>query len=192
MDMTLSLRRKDVVINKPPVSQILQRWPALFRESQVYQEFNRVVGKNLKQEFYGSLDRHCPQLIQIFRSKRGLAGQILSDLLQQAKASDDGDSYQHVPVGILSLENEDVALQPLSIHLHPSSVGIILEGNVVMDNLDNIPQAMCLLFGLTYALHLGYPKCMGNTFLFIQQVLLGLGKKELKGKILAVTNQLTM
>jgi len=44
-----------------------------------------VVGKNLKQEFYGSLDRHCPQLIQIFRSKRGLAGQILSDLLQQAK-----------------------------------------------------------------------------------------------------------
>ncbi|GAA6072441.1 uncharacterized protein LOC122139691 [Tachysurus ichikawai] len=76
------------------------------------------------------------------------------------QASDDGDSYQHVPVGILSLENEDVALQPLSLRLHPSSVGIILEGNVVMDNFDNIPQAMC--------------------------------KKELKGKILAVTNQLTM
>jgi len=35
MDMTPSLMRKDVVINKPPVSQILQRWPALFRESQV-------------------------------------------------------------------------------------------------------------------------------------------------------------
>ncbi|XP_016311982.1 uncharacterized protein LOC107665574 [Sinocyclocheilus anshuiensis] len=84
MDMTLSLRRHDVVINKPPVSLILQRWPALFRERQVYQEFNRVVGKNLTQEFYGSIDRHCPQLIQIFRSKRGLAGQILSNLLQEA------------------------------------------------------------------------------------------------------------
>ncbi|XP_016118644.1 uncharacterized protein, partial [Sinocyclocheilus grahami] len=34
MDMTLSLRRHDVVINKPPVSLILQRWPALFRERQ--------------------------------------------------------------------------------------------------------------------------------------------------------------
>lgn len=111
-----------------------------------------------------------------------------SNLQSLVQASD--DSYQHVPVGILSLENEDVALQPLSIHLHPSSVGIILEGNVVMDNLDNIPQAMRLLFGLTYALD--YPKCMGNTFIFIQQVLLGLGKEELKGKILAVTNQLTM
>ncbi|GAA6077970.1 uncharacterized protein LOC113645414 isoform X1, partial [Tachysurus ichikawai] len=75
MDMTLSLRRKDVVINKPPV----------------YQEFSQVVGKNLKQEFYGSLDRHCPQLIQIFRSKRGLAGQILSNLLQQTKTSDIAD-----------------------------------------------------------------------------------------------------
>lgn len=222
MDVTLSLRRQEVVINKPPVSQILQRWPALFTESQVYQEFNRIVGKNLKQEFYGSLDHHCPQLIQIFRSKRGLTGQILSSLLLDAKASDlsdmrcvvirglpvllgddpteffkscfasdDGDSYQHVPVGILNRENED-ALQPLSFRLHPSSVGIILEGNVVMDNIDNIPQAMCLLFGLTYALHLDYPKCMGNTLLFIQQVLLGLGKKELKGKILAVKNQLAM
>ncbi len=94
-------------------------------------------------------------------------------------------------VGILSRENEDVARQPLSFHRHPSSVGIILERNVVMDNLDNIPQAMCLLFGLTYALHLNYPKCIGNTFLFIQQVLPGLGK-ELKGRILAVANQLAM
>ncbi|KAB5555234.1 hypothetical protein PHYPO_G00031130 [Pangasianodon hypophthalmus] len=30
MDLTLSLQRKDVVIDKPPVSQILQHWPALF------------------------------------------------------------------------------------------------------------------------------------------------------------------
>ncbi|RXN24548.1 sterile alpha motif domain-containing 3-like isoform X2 [Labeo rohita] len=77
MDMTLSLRRQEVVINKPPVGQILQRWPALFRESQVYQEFNQIVGKNLKQEFYGSLDRHCPQLIQIFRPLTSLTCDVL-------------------------------------------------------------------------------------------------------------------
>ncbi|KAL1258747.1 hypothetical protein QQF64_009324 [Cirrhinus molitorella] len=55
MDLTLSFRRKEVVIDKPPVSQLLQRWPALVLESQVYQEFSRVVGKNLKQEFYANL-----------------------------------------------------------------------------------------------------------------------------------------
>ncbi|KAI2664117.1 Teneurin-4 [Labeo rohita] len=136
MDMTLSLRRQEVVINKPPVGQILQRWPALFRESQVYQEFNQIVGKNLKQEFYGSLDRHCPQLIQIFRSRRTdfkqssarcqglymplftsdltdmrcvairglpvLLGDDPTEFFRACFASDDGDSYQHVPVGILN------------------------------------------------------------------------------------------
>lgn len=107
------------------------------------------------------------------------------------QASDDGDSYQHVPIGILKQENEDVALQTLSFCLHPSSMGIILEGNAVMDNIDNTAQAMCR-FGSTYALHLDYPKCMGNTLLFIQPILLGLGKKKLKGKILAVKNQLAM
>ncbi|KAK3508601.1 hypothetical protein QTP70_034949 [Hemibagrus guttatus] len=97
---------------------------------------------------------HCPQFIQIFRSKRGLTGQILNDLLQQTKAcefkfdSADEDSYQHVPVGILSKESKDVAQHPLTFQLYTSSVGIILEGNVVMGNLENLPQAMCLVFGL--------------------------------------------
>ncbi|KAG5267313.1 hypothetical protein AALO_G00220360 [Alosa alosa] len=60
MDFTLSLRRKEVVMDKPPVSQMIQRWPALFVENQVSQEFSRVVGKNLKQEFYESLDASLP------------------------------------------------------------------------------------------------------------------------------------
>ncbi|GAA6088006.1 uncharacterized protein LOC553308 [Tachysurus ichikawai] len=145
-------------------------------------------------------DHHSPQLIQIFRSKRGLTGQILSYLLKQTMISDvadmrcavirglpvilgddptkffkacfasaDEDSYQHVPVGILSKESEDVAQPPLHFHLHPSTEGI-LEGNAVMNNLENLPQAMCLVFGLTYALHLDYPKCMTKTFHFIKQV----------------------
>lgn len=93
----------------------------------------------------------------------------------------------HVPVGILCLESEDVA-QQLSFTLHSSSEGIILEGNVVMDNLENLPQAMCLVFGLTYALYLDSPKSVTNMFHFTQQVMLYLGKKELKGKVLALTN----
>ncbi|XP_017544607.1 uncharacterized protein LOC108416082 [Pygocentrus nattereri] len=88
MDVTLSLQRKEVVQDKPPVIQMLQRWPALFVENQVYQKFNRVVGKNLKQEFYDSLDRHCPALVDVMKSKRGLKGQLLDALLRQAQTSD--------------------------------------------------------------------------------------------------------
>lgn len=35
MDVTFALRRKEVVIDKPAISQIIRRWPALFTESQV-------------------------------------------------------------------------------------------------------------------------------------------------------------
>lgn len=35
MDMTFALRRKEVVQDKPAISQMVHRWPALFTESQV-------------------------------------------------------------------------------------------------------------------------------------------------------------
>ncbi|KAK2908905.1 hypothetical protein QQF64_001095 [Cirrhinus molitorella] len=43
-----------------------------------------------------------------------LLGDDPTEFLKACFASDDGDLYQHVPVGILSRENKDVALQPLS------------------------------------------------------------------------------
>ena len=39
-----------------------------------------------------------------------------------------------------------------------------------MGNIQDLPKAMCILFGLTYALHLNYPKTLKLTFQFIQQV----------------------
>ena len=86
-------------------------------------------------------------------------------------------------MGILCLGQENT-------QLNPSRVGIILEGSVVMDELANLPQAFCVLFGLIYALHLDYPKCMKNTFNFIQQVMLKLGRSELVPKIQTLKNQL--
>jgi len=52
-----------------------------------------------------------------------------------------------------------------------------------MENIQDLPKAMCILFGLMYALHLNYPKTMKLTFQFIQQVLLLLGQTELKPKL---------
>ncbi|XDV31329.1 hypothetical protein PO909_034038 [Leuciscus waleckii] len=69
MDLTFALRRKEVVESEPAISQMVERWPALFTEDQVFMEFNRIVGKNLKMEFYESIDRHSPRLIEICRSK---------------------------------------------------------------------------------------------------------------------------
>ncbi|KAK0144232.1 hypothetical protein N1851_017408 [Merluccius polli] len=214
MDVTFALRRQEVVKDKPAISQMVQRWPALFTESQVYCEFSRVVGKNLRENFFDSLDNFSTSLIELFRKKRGLTGQLLAALLRQTKSSDptdirclclqglpvilgddpsaffktcsdaaDKDAYSQTPVGIVCIDEENSPL-------NPSRVGIILEGNVVCDGLANLPQAFCVLFGLIYALHLDYPKCMRYTFLFVQQVMLNLGKSQLAPKIQTLKNQL--
>lgn len=87
-----------------------------------------------------------------------------------------------VTVGVLTVLSEDRPQQgPMSIHLQPISTAIILK---------NLPQGVCLLFGLTYALPLDYPKCMANTLKFIQTVILGLGTKTLSPKLLMLKNNL--
>uniref|UniRef100_A0A3B5Q4H3 Uncharacterized protein n=1 Tax=Xiphophorus maculatus TaxID=8083 RepID=A0A3B5Q4H3_XIPMA len=70
------------------------------------------------------------------------------------------------------------------------STAIILEGSLVMNDLGNLPHAMCLLFGLIYALNLEYPQQLKYTFDFIQRVLLSLGHKSLKPKIQSLKNLL--
>ncbi|XDV27598.1 hypothetical protein PO909_031102 [Leuciscus waleckii] len=74
MDITFSLRRKELVEKEPSVKETLQRWPALFRESQIIAEFNRITSKNLKQEFFSALDKHTSRFLEVFESKKGTTG----------------------------------------------------------------------------------------------------------------------
>lgn len=93
------------------------------------------------------------------------------------ETDDEEHLYNDVPVEILFHEQENIAPHMQSLHRNASSVGIILGGKVVMD-VENLPQAMHIVFGLTYALHLNYPKYRKKTFdfffdfFFLQQVLL--------------------
>ncbi|KAI4798839.1 hypothetical protein KUCAC02_020443 [Chaenocephalus aceratus] len=57
----------------------------------VYCEFNRVVGENLKDNFFDALDRFSPSLIDLFRKKKGVTGQFLSELLSQTKTTEPTD-----------------------------------------------------------------------------------------------------
>ena len=88
-----------------------------------------------------------------------------------------------MPVGILYTSE--------SLQSSSSKVGIILEGTVAMEVAD-LPLAICVLFGLIYALHLDYPKCMKNTCLFIQQVMLNVGRGVLPHKVQTLKDQLEL
>lgn len=52
---------------------------------QICCEFNRVVGKNLRENFFDALDHFSQSLMDLFRKKKGLTGQLLAELLHQTK-----------------------------------------------------------------------------------------------------------
>ena len=52
-----------------------------------HEHVSRVLGKSLRQEFYEALDHHSPRLMENFKAKRGLTGQVLADLMRQTKVS---------------------------------------------------------------------------------------------------------
>ncbi|CAL9684930.1 unnamed protein product [Knipowitschia caucasica] len=198
----------------------MQRWPALFTQEQICMEFKRIVGMDLRGDFYSALDLHTPRLLEIFKTKRGYVGEQLAQLLTQMqsmnlpekrvvvlkglplllgdspneffKSSFDGDeSNGHLEIGILLVKYNGVHLDDSPPESGPpASLKIIIEGEVVIENLRNLPGAVCLLFGLTYGLHLTYPKKLGNTLQCIQQIFFTLGSAELKPRFQTLKNQL--
>ncbi|KAI4805943.1 hypothetical protein KUCAC02_010536 [Chaenocephalus aceratus] len=105
--------------------------------------------------------------------------------------TDDEDSFRDIEIGILLIEHEG-ASPSSSLHRSPASLKIIiLEGQVVIDNIQDLPKAISV-WSYIYALHLNYPKTMMLTFQFIQKVLLTLGQDELKPRLQTLKNQLPM
>uniref|UniRef100_A0A3B4WHJ5 Uncharacterized protein n=1 Tax=Seriola lalandi dorsalis TaxID=1841481 RepID=A0A3B4WHJ5_SERLL len=85
-----------------------------------------------------------------------------------------------VPVGVLTVIPEDRQQPgPHALHLEPSSIALILEGNIVMDDLGSHAQTFCVTFGLIY-----------NTFDFIVRVMLNLGVGNLRPKLQSLKNAL--
>ncbi|KAK7129191.1 hypothetical protein R3I94_004441 [Phoxinus phoxinus] len=94
----------------------------------VYYEFNRVVGKNLRENFFDALDHYSPNLIlaELLRQTktteptdvrslclRGLPvilGDDPSAFFKTCSDVNDQDSYHQIPVGILCLDSESPQL----------------------------------------------------------------------------------
>ena len=122
-----------------------------------------------------------------------LSSSIVSHIivLISMQDSDNGEDSAHVPVGILTvIPEDDPTPNAADLHLHPSSVAVILEGDLVLDDLSSYPEAFCLLFGLVYALHLDYPRSMRYSFEFIQKILLDIGQNKLSPKMQTLKNAL--
>ncbi|KAI4811092.1 hypothetical protein KUCAC02_014013 [Chaenocephalus aceratus] len=108
---------------------------------------------------------HLPQLISdVDRYRLDLQLKMLGDAIGDSPChtdTDDEDSFRDIDIGILLVEHEGPSS---SLHRSPASLKIILEGQVVIDNIQD----------------------------FIQKVLLTMGQDELKPRLQTLKNQLEM
>ncbi|MEQ2257689.1 hypothetical protein ILYODFUR_037366, partial [Ilyodon furcidens] len=75
MSRTFAHWRHDVVRLQMSISDIKDRWPALFDVSQFSAEFQRITTLNLEPKFMAMLDIYTPKLLSLFQSKKGAAGE---------------------------------------------------------------------------------------------------------------------
>uniref|UniRef100_A0A1A8I607 Uncharacterized protein n=1 Tax=Nothobranchius kuhntae TaxID=321403 RepID=A0A1A8I607_NOTKU len=218
MNATFALRRKEIVEEEPPVVEMKARWSALFTERQIVKEFTRLMSVDIN-SFYEGLDGNLQKLLLLYRSKRFEGNKELMSLLESldndpsnlrkrtavllglpwymkenpftllkiCEPTDaEDDLIKGMVVGIL-LVLEDVS-EPL-----PSffvDVAIVLEANIVIRHLRDLPNAFMTLMGLMYVLNLNYPKDMKYTFEVIQRLFMGLGIDSCSARVHSLKNAL--
>ena len=69
-------------------------------------------------------------------------------------------------------------------------VALILEEQIILLGLKDVPYAFALLIGLLYALNIGYPKELRYTFEVIQKVVMNIGGDTCSARVHGLRNKL--
>lgn len=91
-----------------------------------------------------------------------------------------------------SIEETTVGIYVLKADCNPKpdDIGIVIEGQVVLQELDNFPLAVAMLFGLIYTLNLDYPRDLKYTFEVLQKIIMELEGTTLSKKAQVLKNRL--
>uniref|UniRef100_A0A3Q3JTI6 PB1 domain-containing protein n=1 Tax=Monopterus albus TaxID=43700 RepID=A0A3Q3JTI6_MONAL len=80
MEKTFPLRRQEIVRDAPMISDVQERWPALFDVMEINAEFKRITTMPLQSRFLSQLDLHSSNLLRVFAKRSGQQGTKLKDL----------------------------------------------------------------------------------------------------------------
>ncbi|XP_039464970.1 uncharacterized protein LOC120438621 isoform X2 [Oreochromis aureus] len=153
MDITFSLRRKEVVEMQPLVKEMQLRWPALFLKEQV-----------------SNIVQHRRPI-----SLEGLPIFVRDDETKLFLTCLDTDPVERVTrgvtVGILTVLEDYVGPNSQSTVVNTA---IVLEEDIILDDLPDLPTAFAYLFGLLYGLNMEFPKELKYTFEAVQHIFMEL------------------
>ncbi|XP_030210443.1 uncharacterized protein LOC115542333 isoform X2 [Gadus morhua] len=215
MAQTFAFRRQEIVNKKASLEDIIERWPALFEVQEINAEFHRVTTIPLEARFMEKLDEKCIELIQVVRKKGGATREKTKLLPVVEKDTDIGtrreialkcliinmrESMDDLVQEFLVSEKEEAEhiLQGATMAIYiirdaqaaPKDIGIILEGQEVVNELPSVANAVAILMGLLYVLNMEYPKTLKQTFEYIQKVLMELDPKGMTTKVKKLYDQL--
>ncbi|KAL2091655.1 hypothetical protein ACEWY4_013918 [Coilia grayii] len=216
MERTFAHRRHEVVRDAPSVETLMARWPALFEVCEINAEFKRITTVPLQSKFLSQLDLHSDNLIRLFQKRGGQLGERLRAIVAELADCDvdggreciikglciymgeDPENLIHEYVGMDEVA-VDEAVEGITVGIcvlkedrasQPSDIVIVIEGNKVVEWLDNVPLAVAMLFGLMYAINLSYPSELRYTFEIIQKVFMELDAGRLSKKALSLKHRL--
>uniref|UniRef100_A0A803K3W8 Uncharacterized protein n=1 Tax=Xenopus tropicalis TaxID=8364 RepID=A0A803K3W8_XENTR len=180
MSKTFSYRRHEVVNLTPPIKDLQQRWPALFTEAQIKQEFRIITAVALEETFMSKLDGYTPKLLELTNAKGGVARLKMKPVLDVLLQDGNQEDFSNDVMRILVHGNGD----------EEPDVSIVLEGNKVLTKCENTAKACALLMGLIYALNLQYPSSLKYTFEVFQKLILDLDGLKLSHKVRSLKTKL--
>ncbi|XP_077071808.1 sterile alpha motif domain-containing protein 3-like [Siphateles boraxobius] len=217
MDLTFSLRGREVISDQPPVTTIRLRWPALFLEQQVYAEFKRITGVELNLTFHKSLEVNAKGLIAMYRSRRGdnedelkavltsLDEQTTDIPMHRRSAALRGLQFylrENITLVKTIQRGDDVERQTRGMQIGLLETGIdaggldsvvdvavVVEEEVLL-NVSHVPTAFGVLFGLLYTLYIDYPKQWKYLFEAVQKVFMGLDSEKCSARIQSLRTKL--
>lgn len=217
MEKTFAYRRHEVVRDTPMILDFQARWPALFDASEINAEFKRITTMPLQSKFLSQSDAHSERLISLFKKRGGQIGKRLASILAAMAEEDDVDLGRECIIKALCVYlNEDPenlvreyvaadealiqgSIEETTVGIYvfkqreadgPDNIGIVLEGQVVLQDLDNVALAAAMLFGLMYALNLDYPPELRYTFEVLQKIVMELQGSTLSKKAQVLRNRL--
>lgn len=172
MDKTFAYRRYEVVRDTPMIQDFQARWPALYEVDEINGEASpKHFGKRLQ-----SILAHMTEDDDVDRGRecilKGLCVYLNEDpayLLREFVAENEfriQEAIEETTVGIYVVKHDATS--------KPEDIGIVLEGQQVLQDLDSIALAVAMLFGLMYVLNPNYPDDLKYSFEVLQKIVMEL------------------
>uniref|UniRef100_A0A4W5PDB8 Uncharacterized protein n=1 Tax=Hucho hucho TaxID=62062 RepID=A0A4W5PDB8_9TELE len=95
-----------------------------------------------------------------------------------------------VKIGILVVVDGAAADDPMPAD--NVDIALVIEEQVIIQELYNVPNAFATLIGLLYCLNMDYPKCLRYTFKVVQKILLKIGAENCTAKVHGLKNRLLL